>query len=337
MVRNFLLYVFLMLFMAFSSAHAQGLKGFVYQYEAPSNSHDSDPDPRVELIKNFLDKNWDVSALSETRKSAAALYASLFFVPRCYASLVPSAFMVPRCQSRKYANIVLYNGSVEAPESGWFRFVGTGDDMLLVSIGGQTVLEAGYCLPSGKKPASGTDENYQKRIGKSKYATALMPYPGFLTWNAELGGLTAGLPFYVEKGRIYNVKILYVDMAGCAGFCLLMEHLKSRNAAGKGKVKPSKDKPLDIFRVADHMPNQRDMELLIGRHKVTGGPMEWADFNQDSLVWTISPMQPTACIGKDGKSRNIGGDDSDDADEPRKKKSGKKEKQKRKKKSFRAV
>lgn len=335
MVRNIVLYVILTLSLAFSPLFAQALQGYVYQYDVLPGSRDAKEDSRVSLIKDFLDKGWDVSAFSKTQRSRAALYASVFYVPRCNSSLIPFAFQVERNKAEKYANIVLYEGNVVAPRSGWFRFVGTGDDMLLVNIGGQTVLESGYCLPSGKKPLNGMDGDYQKRIGKARYATALMPYPDVETWNEELGGLTAGVPFCVEKDKVYNVKILYVDMGGAAGYCLLVEHLKSKNAGGKGKAKLDTKKPLDIFRVSNSLPEKVGMAKLMDRHKIPGKSIEWAVYSQDSLVWTASSMPSTATIDKDGKSRDIGESDSESGGEadasPRKKKHGKKGRKKSKK------
>lgn len=338
MIRAFVSCVVFVLASLAAPANAQAFAGSVYQVVDTTDGTDLNKDARIKTVRAYLKSGWDAASLSGAQKVGATLYSSSFYLPSCKASAVPFCFQFSPCHERKYANIVIFEGCVEAPKSGWFRFVGTGDDMLLVNFGGKTVLEGGYRLVSGKKIQDGMALSYQKQVGRGGYATALMLYPGALIWNKELGGLTCGLPFEVEQGKVYQMKILYVDMAGGAGYGLFLEHLKNRQAASKGIAKIAKGQMLDLFRLSEQLPDEADCRKLLGRHAQSDGG--WVRFNPDSLIWTPTTQQPNATIGGDGSSHSIGNGDSDeDAGSHKKKSKKQKSKKKGKKKgnSFREL
>ncbi len=140
-----------------------------------------------------------------------------------------------------------------------------------------------------------------------------MVVSGASYYNVDLGGLTAGLPFDVEKGKVYAIKILYADMGGSAGFTLLLEHLKNKASASKGRVELPAGQTLDLFRLNTMLPQEREMRLLMGGH--VEGSMEWIPFNENSLVWKTATKPENAS----GDEESVSGDD-EEAAKPKKKK-----------------
>lgn len=292
---------------------AQGLPGHVYQIEEEGSPKELEQDARFKLIQGYLRSGWSESSLSAARKSPNTLFASNFYLPRCRASIIPQAFMCQPSHAARFANLVIYDGYVEAPETGWFRFVGSGDDILMVNFDKKTVLESGYYLPSRRKVLNGRQASYKQKIARAPHATALMVVPGASYYNVDLGGLTAGLPFEVEKGKVYAIKILYVDMGGGAGMTLLLEHLKEKHSASKGRVELPAGQKLDLFRVSDRLPQESETRLMMGRY--LEGSMEWIPFHENSLIW--KPVAKPEVVSGDDASAS-GGDE--DAPKPKKKK-----------------
>ncbi len=95
-------------------------------------------------VREFLvDKNFGVGALSDKFKAPEALYAQQIFIPQCPASAAPKAYGVEK-QVKPSRWIAHYRGMVKVPRSGQFRFVGSGDDWLVVRFNGRVALDSGY-------------------------------------------------------------------------------------------------------------------------------------------------------------------------------------------------
>lgn len=248
-----------------------------------------------EVLAAFL-KNWSAGTFSKYYSSKQKLYASNFLLPSCKASYAPVAFKCQdKCKPSAWA--VVYRGKVKAPKTGWFRFVGTGDDVLAVRFGSSgTVLEAGWCIPSMYEEIGGNAGNvgavapahgkaYHQKIAEGKDPKhrkyEFIKVPGLNKWNNELGGLTAGEPFKVEEGKDYPIQILISEVPGGAfGFCLLIEELDS-------KGKPTGKNQFDLFRTNFSLPDAAEIQSLLGGHSM--GNLEMPPYNKDSLIWTAVP------------------------------------------------
>ena len=98
-------------------------------------------------VKEFLvDRNWGVSSLGDKFRAPDALYASQIFIPPSAAAICPKAYGVEKNvkPSRWMAH---YKGVVKVPQTGKVRFVGSGDDLLIVRWGRKVVLDSGYYQP----------------------------------------------------------------------------------------------------------------------------------------------------------------------------------------------
>jgi hypothetical protein len=124
-------------------------------------------------VKEFLvDKNWVSSALSDKFRAPDSLYASQIFIPQSPATICPKAYGVEKSvkPSRWLAH---YKGTVKVPQSGKVRFVGSGDDILVVRWGRKVALDSGYYQPvvgnsNIYKDFEGVkcDETHRSNLGK---------------------------------------------------------------------------------------------------------------------------------------------------------------------------
>lgn len=251
------------------------------------------PNETARVINEFM-KNWNEGSLSKYYQSPTNLYASNFCLPNCKAEYAPAAYQCKdKCQPSAW--IALYKGKVKAPFSGKMRFVGTGDDVLMVRFNNQLVLEAGWCIPSmygqpGDVGTMGSMNNphaneYHRKIAEGKDQN----HPGyeFITspelpkWNRELGGLTAGREITVEAGKVYDIEVLISEVPGGAfGFVLLAQQ-KEGEMYDNTKF--------DLFRTNFSNPSAADIEKMIREEGCSMGSLEMPKFNEDSPIWIAVP------------------------------------------------
>lgn len=255
------------------------------------------------LSKCFSFNSWNTNALNRYYKSDTKLYASNWYLPVAQAKYAPIAFQVgdpkkPESQwvCKPSAWVAIYRGTVKAPVTGKFRFIGTGDDFFAVRWEGKTVLDAGYRLPTlwdPKNPkacwiSGGDGQLWRDNIknGKDKQRKNydfIKGIPGCNIWDNELGGLVAGNHFDVKEGKEYEIEIAISEIPGGKfGFILFIEELDE-----KGNPKDaSKGKKYDLFRTTDSNP---DVKKVMQALKDAGCYVQDATipFNDDSYVWEV--------------------------------------------------
>ncbi len=251
------------------------------------------PNETARVISDFM-KSWNAGALSKYYQSPTKLYASNFCLPSCKAEYAPAAYQCKdKCQPSAW--IAIYRGKVKAPFTGTMRFVGTGDDVLMVRFNNKLVLEAGWCIPStygqpGDVGTRGSMNNpeaqaYHQAIADGKdsahHGYEFITRPELPKWNRELGGVTAGEEIKVEEGKSYPIEVLISEVPGGAfGFVLLTQQKVD------GKYDNNK---FDLFRTNFSNPTKEDLEKLISAENCSMGAMEMPVFNQDSPIWVAVP------------------------------------------------
>lgn len=258
-------------------------------------------DKVVEVLYNLISTKssspWAQSKqFSKFYKSPTKLYASVFMLPSCSANYAPVAYQcADKVQPKAW--VAIYRGKVKAPKSGKFRFVGTGDDTLIVRFNNKVVLESGWALPSefpthkggshvlgGIQVGQKQKDYHQALISRAKDPVTFYTYPEIQKWNRELGGLKAGDTFEVKEGKSYPVEILISEIPGGAfGFALLIEDLTDPNAKKASNGKPL----LQIFRTNFNTPNKAELESQLGQYK--SGSIEVPPYDPDSLIWVAVP------------------------------------------------
>lgn len=163
-------------------------------------------------IDSFLANGFKEHDLSGFFRAGLPLYNTQISIPKIDANAAPKAFGVEQIVKPSYW-MVHYKGQITAPAAGTYRFVGHGDNVLVVAINGKIVLIAnlkGTSFPnSGWKPPA--DQ------GPPMIAASTNPvvYGGWLDFNPDEpvdidiligerpGGNFQAVLLYMKKGEVY--------------------------------------------------------------------------------------------------------------------------------------
>jgi formylglycine-generating enzyme required for sulfatase activity len=245
----------------------------------------------VPYLKRFVVSNWPsrtdstgnlfFSEFSQFSRSPINSYKSYF-----YQSFVSSE-SAPRTYSgdgrvSDTGWIGINSGYVIAPFTGTFRFVGCGDDALVVRFDNQIVLDYGvYALSLGKKlddtwewkailggTAAKTDPQNRMVLNNPVYSRCKLET--YFPSAFDRRGLAKGVPISVTKGKHYPIQILVADIEqNRFGTALLVERLDSKGV-------PLKTDPatLPLFRTSSALPS----------HSSGSG---FSDFDENSPIWKV--------------------------------------------------
>lgn len=176
--------------------------------------------------------------------------------------------------------VAIHSGYVVAPFTGNFRFVGCGDDALVIRFNQKLVFDYGYySLSLGKKISGPSDCN---EIATANQGRRLLPEKGVYTDKLEVyypnafgkHGVAKGLPISVKMGSVYPIEILYADVEGGQfALALFVERLDSNG-------KPLKNNPekLPLFCTSSELPKYIENN-------------DFPDFDKDSPIWRIVDSQ----------------------------------------------
>ena len=171
----------------------------------------------VGRVQGFLNKEMSTSSLSNVFRAPDNLIASQIFIPPRSANSAPEAYGVAE-QVRPSRWIAHYKGTVRAPQSGKFRFVGSGDDILVVRWDKKYALDSGY-----GQYVVGMDNIY-KDFGNRKYGEV---HP------ARLGRpMQAGPWLTISKGKDYPMEIMIGETPGGTFYAILC--IETQGPDGKG-------------------------------------------------------------------------------------------------------
>ena len=267
----------------------------------------------VPFLKRFVLSNWPYRTdstgslifreFSNFSRSPITPYRSFFYQPFLSSDTAPKTFSNDtRVSGAGWVGI--HSGYVVAPFTGTFRFVGYGDDALVVRFDNQLVLDYGcYALSLGKKldgtwdyfailsgAAARTDPQKRPVLDNPIYSRCKLELYFPSLFNNH--GLAKGVPVKVTKGRHYPIEILVSDIEhNQFGMALFMECLDSDG-------KPLKEKPskLPLFRTTSELPN----------HSSGSFP----DFDEDSPIWRVvdsqgKPIQSRISAAADRENNSI--------------------------------
>ena len=149
-------------------------------------------------VSKFVN-GWNEATFANYFVGPKPLYTTQIFIPKMNANQGPIEFgLGGRVQPKMW--VVHYKGTVIPTESGTFRFVGVGDDILVVRFNGRVVLDCGSTNPSGHAPQTFYETaglNIEKRAGMEWYK-----------------GLGRGDPVQVTAGESYPMEILIGEWSG---------------------------------------------------------------------------------------------------------------------------
>ena len=220
-----------------SSLGASGLIGTLYDLKqtadrkptsaAPANTGIA---PYRTSVREFLESGWSAGRLQRFFKSPDKLVSGQLFITGRSADDAPKAFEVEKLM-KPSRWVVHYRCYVEMPSSMPFRFVGSGDDFLIVRWNRKIALDDGYetyLAGGGNYKDFGVKVSQEYKIDRR---------PG------SLSRLKAGPWIQVTKGTKVPVEVLIGETPGGVFDCYLaIEVAKSSTKVngqyeGEGKLK----------------------------------------------------------------------------------------------------
>ena len=286
------------------------LSGVIYDFTRTANRKKTDlmepqtPDSGdfkvLPLLKKFISGGWEHKTdakgtwfypeLNQLCRSSKIRNKSYFYqAPVSSDQVMKTFFNEEEIPNAGWCSI--HSGYIVAPFTGKMRFVGFGDDALVVRFNQQVVFDYGlYALTLGQQtdpdalreaPAiipKNTQINRFLSESKGLYSTKLDTYFSNLFNNH---GVAKGLPVSVTKGKVYQIEILYSNLTENASVALFVEQLDSNN-----EPLISNPKRLSLFRTSSELPG----------HPANNA---FPDYDDESPVWRIvdSKGKPIRVIG----------------------------------------
>ncbi len=183
----------------------KGLEGTFYDLK---QTRDRQPSPDIQvgavgnsmdnhfkIIDDFVKNGWDPAVLEKYFKSKDPIVATQIVIPRMDANAAPKAFGLEKDVKESHW-IIHYKGTVRAPRSGTFRFLGIGDDIILVRFDKQDVF-AGF-WPNGR--FGNIYSPIEKRFNDDG--------------NKDETGFPKGRWFTVEAGKSYPMEVIISEVPG---------------------------------------------------------------------------------------------------------------------------
>jgi hypothetical protein len=210
--------------------NANALTGTFYNlnYDEKGEPLETDKPELFKAVNDFVTGRWRDSELARFQKAPRKLYQSRIYMPAMDAAVAPAAFSLTPDPHPRW--IVVYRGTVAAPFTGKFRFVGAGDDSLAVRFNGKNVFDYGW-IPA-TAPLEGFKEalNGSERLKGAFRNCPMQPPVTFYqfsttaNWNQGIGGIAAGPEIEVTAGKEYPVEILISEgWGGLFGATLLIQ------------------------------------------------------------------------------------------------------------------
>lgn len=197
--------------------------------------------PYRAAVRDFLESGWSPGKLQKFFKSPDMLVSGQLFITGRSADDAPKAFEVEKLM-KPSRWVVHYRCYVEVPNSLPFRFVGSGDDFLLVRWNRKIALDDGY-----ETYFSGKDGNYKDFGEKVSKEFKVDRRPG------GLHRLKAGPWIQATKGTKVPVEVLMGETPGGVFDCYLT--IEVAKSATKVKGQYEGEGTLKLFRCsADPLP-----------------------------------------------------------------------------------
>lgn len=232
------------------------------------------------ILQEFVTTGWNKSMLSKYFMAPTKLYTSCFYMPVSKAAEAPYAYKVEdKVQPSMWAAV--YRGRVVAPKTGKFRFVGYGDDALVVRFNGKNVFDYGWeHITSGRMMGGQPGNRAELKDDKGEPRKFYKYTKAGHDWNEGAGGMCSGDVFSVEAGKSYPIEVMISEIPGGKfGFVLLIEDVDSPPAQKDGTGSPI----FQLFRTNFAEPNVD--ELYKNMKEPLPGERSEVPYDKDSLIW----------------------------------------------------
>jgi hypothetical protein len=184
------------------------------------------PEKYTKEVYQFTSGSWNEGTFAQYFKAPEPLYTRQIFVPSMPAAEGPKAFSLEKLVQPKMW-VAVYKATVIPPYSGNIRFVGKGDDIMIVRFNNRVVLD-------WSQPDAGRLSNW--RAHNKAYM-----FP-----NTNTYGIMPGDWISVQAGQSYPMEVLIGERPG-GGF---MAYLYIEKAGGKYDKDAHGTPILPVFRLA---------------------------------------------------------------------------------------
>ena len=194
----------------FGALSGPGLTGYFYDLKQTNEGKPSDilsqgdvNSRYMNVLKDFT-KNWDPQILEKYYRGQKPLFAAQIYVTNGPSDDAAKAFGEEKSCSG-YQWIVHYKGRCVAPKDGTFRFIGRGDNVMVVRLNDKIVLDGGFDVQTY---TVAHEVNTSDNLGPA----------GPTGWT-----LAGGAWFKVRRGDVMNLEVLIGDGGGLFSDYLLIE------------------------------------------------------------------------------------------------------------------
>ena len=182
----------------------------------------------MQTVREFVGKGqWNPSTLSKFYHSDTPLYSSRIYVPADRSEEAPKAFGVEK-EVKGDRWLVHYKGKFRVRKDGEFRFVGCGDNVLVVRINKKNIFD-------GSGRFGGDVDPTLKTTPEEKLGIACVS-----SWQ-----LTPSKWFRLSVGQIYEIEVAIGDCGGLFSAFLLFEE----KGATYGKRKDGSGSAYPLFQL----------------------------------------------------------------------------------------
>jgi hypothetical protein len=203
----------------FGAPDGTGLEGYFYDLKQTA---DGKPTGMTQeqwclIMAKFIAQGWDDSLLAPYYKGQKPLYADMLAISTRLSEEGPKAFALEN-EVQPALWCAHYHGKAMAPKEGDYRFMGFGDDLIVVRINGVLVLDAGTVSVSPKADVHQLLPNVWSRLYGGGEVAAYVPGMG-----PGSGLLKIGPAFHMDKAKPVDMDVLIGDQGGSIAFFLLIE------------------------------------------------------------------------------------------------------------------
>jgi hypothetical protein len=162
-----------------------------------------------QVLVDFIKNGWDEDGLSGYYRATKPLFTTQVWLPSMPTLEGPRAFGVEK-KAPHAVWVIHYKGQIAPPEDGTYRFVGFGDDVLIVAINEKVVLSSSYAhLDLGVPPATPAGDCLKAGAWFDCQASKPVDLDILCCDNGDPGGVCASFVLIEEKGKTYQMNGAY--------------------------------------------------------------------------------------------------------------------------------
>ena len=157
------------------------------------------------VLVDFIEHGWTEMGLNRYYRATKPLFTTQVWLPTMPTLEAPRAFGVEKRAARAVW-VINYKGQVVPPEDGTYRFVGFGDDVLVVAVNRRVVLVSSYAhLNFGVPPATPAGDCLKAGAWFDCKTSAPIDLDILCCDNGDAGGVCADFVLMEEKGKTYQM------------------------------------------------------------------------------------------------------------------------------------